>query len=450
MGNDVTVTEAITTVSSSGVNTDVSISSDSTTVQVAGAKQIILSQQATEVTVGYTTTTVEINENATQLSVVSPHYSAEIPFSTDISVPSTSFFKSSVNLSGEDHGFVIGMSFISDDFVNAKFAPQNPDDNIFIGQNFTDDGSGDVNLTSGRYGKIDLRNSSNTGFRVGAFIQDTLTTPTPTAGVQLRSSQTKDNKGLLNITNRSGVSQTSTRGYGVLQSFNIQTSPYGGADGRQFARIGATNAGSNPYNSKPFFADTLGFGIKLSYNESTSLSGLHPCSELGYGRDNRHSLGTAGNKWHTVYAGTGTINTSDITLKQDIEDLTDAETRVAVACKSLIKKYKWRDSVGQKGSDARIHIGIMAQDLQQAFISEGLDPNKYGMFCQDFWWEADVTYPAQEEERNEDGEIVIEACEETTVPETFYSESDAPSNAQRISRLGVRYDQLLAFIISVI
>ena len=449
MGNDVTITEAITTVSSSGVNTDVSISSDSTTVEVAGAKQIILNQQATEVTVGYTTTTVEIDENATQLTVVSPHYSAEIPFSTDISVPSTSFFKSSVDLSGEDHGFKIGMSFIADDFVNVAFEPQNEDDNIFIGQDGGNFGSGDVNLTAGRYGKIRIRNVF-TNFEVGVFAQDTLTTPAPNAGVQLRSSQTKDNKGLLNITNLSGVSQTSAKGYGVLQSFNIQTSPFGSGTGRQVARIGATNAGANPNNSKPFFADTLGFGIKLSYNESTSLSGLHPCNELGYQRDNRHSLGTAGNKWHTVYAGTGTINTSDINLKQDIEDLTEAETRVAVACKSLIKKFKWRDSVEQKGSDARIHVGIMAQDLQQAFISEGLDPNKYGMFCQDIWWEADVTYPAQEEERNEDGEIVIEACEETTVRETYYSESDAPSNAQRISRLGVRYDQLLAFIISVI
>ena len=33
-----------------------------------------------------------------------------------------------------------------------------------------------------------------------------------------------------------------------------------------------------------------------------------------------------------------------------------------------------------KGDDARIHFGIIAQDLQDAFEAEGLDAGRYGMF----------------------------------------------------------------------
>jgi hypothetical protein len=135
-----------------------------------------------------------------------------------------------------------------------------------------------------------------------------------------------------------------------------------------------------------------------------------PATAGGASRDNAIDLGSSGARFKDIYAANGTIQTSDINEKQDIEDLTEAETRVAVSAKGLLKKYRWKSAVEEKGNDARIHFGIMAQDLQDAFAAEGLDAGDYGMFISTTW------------------------TDETTGEEK--------------TRLGVRYNELLAFIIA--
>jgi ribosomal protein L9 len=95
------------------------------------------------------------------------------------------------------------------------------------------------------------------------------------------------------------------------------------------------------------------------------------------------SLGTSGFRWTTVYATTGTINTSDANQKEQIADLTAAELAVARRIKGLFKTFKFKDAVVAKGDGARIHVGVVAQDVQAAFAAEGLDANKYGIFCSD-------------------------------------------------------------------
>jgi hypothetical protein len=128
-------------------------------------------------------------------------------------------------------------------------------------------------------------------------------------------------------------------------------------------------------------------------------------------QDNARDLGFPSLRWDDVYS-TGGINTSDRNEKQDIEELSDAEQRVAVACKGLMRKFRWKSAVIDKGDDARIHVGIMAQDLQAAFEAEGLDPARYGMWCSNTWTD-----------------------EET---------------GEEITRMSVRYNELLAFIIAAI
>ena len=129
-------------------------------------------------------------------------------------------------------------------------------------------------------------------------------------------------------------------------------------------------------------------------------------------RDNAIDLGTSSVRFDDIYATNGTIQTSDRNEKQDIAELSDAEQRVAVACKGLMRKFRWKDSVAEKGNDARIHFGIIAQDLQDAFEAEGLDADDYAMFISTTW---------TDEETNEEK-----------------------------TRMGVRYSELLAFIIAAI
>lgn len=142
---------------------------------------------------------------------------------------------------------------------------------------------------------------------------------------------------------------------------------------------------------------------------STSMS---PTDEDGSGADNQKDLGSASYRWDDVYATNGTIQTSDANEKQDIEALSEAETRVAVAAKGLLRKFRWRSAVEEKGDDARIHFGIIAQDLQAAFEAEGLDAGDYAMFIHSTW-------------------------------------TDEETGEER-SRMGVRYSELLAFIIAAI
>ena len=128
--------------------------------------------------------------------------------------------------------------------------------------------------------------------------------------------------------------------------------------------------------------------------------------------DDVMDLGTATYRFDDIYATNSTIQTSDRNEKQDIEELSEAEQRVAVACKGLLRKFCWKSSVADKGDEARIHFGIIAQDLQAAFEAEGLDAGRYAMFISTTW-------------------------------------TDEETGEER-TRMGVRYSELLAFIISAI
>ena len=159
--------------------------------------------------------------------------------------------------------------------------------------------------------------------------------------------------------------------------------------------------------------------------------------EAGTQSDNTIDLGSGSYRYDDVFATNGTIQTSDRNEKQDIEALSDAEQRVAVACKGLLRKFRWKDAVAEKGDDARIHFGIIAQDLQDAFAAEGLDAGDYAMFISSTWWEATETYT------DDDG------VEQTRV-NTYETAEEAPEGATERTRLGVRYPELLAFIIAAI
>jgi hypothetical protein len=144
--------------------------------------------------------------------------------------------------------------------------------------------------------------------------------------------------------------------------------------------------------------------------------------------DNTLSCGTAALRWSVIYSATALINTSDANSKEQIESLSAAEIKVAQSIKGLIKKFKFKDSVLEKGINARIHIGVIAQDVQAAFAAQGLDANNYGIFCSDSWYEVD-------------GKSVNEGGE------SF--KQDSPG-AVEVTRLGVRYEELLAFVIAAL
>ena len=167
-----------------------------------------------------------------------------------------------------------------------------------------------------------------------------------------------------------------------------------------------------------YFGCDRGAGLRISDQE------LIPCNASGAFNNDAVDLGHSSSFFDDIRATNGTIVTSDKNYKQDIEELTDKEKKVAVACKGLLRKFRFKSSVTKKGDNARTHFGIIAQDLQDAFKAEGLDASKYAMFCSDTWWE-------------KDGEV-------------YMVEKEAPSDATKNTRLSVRYTELLAFMVSAI
>lgn len=157
--------------------------------------------------------------------------------------------------------------------------------------------------------------------------------------------------------------------------------------------------------------------------------------------DGSINLGSSFQRFGTVYAVTGTINTSDINEKEQIQDLDAAEKNVALAIKGLVKKFKWKDSVAEKGDAARIHVGVMAQEVRDAFIAEGLDPERYAMFCKDVWWERQEPTPGKDPDNPEHAHMP------DTQPKYHTEEMEG---GVRHERYGVRYDQLLAFMIAAL
>lgn len=163
--------------------------------------------------------------------------------------------------------------------------------------------------------------------------------------------------------------------------------------------------------------------------------------------DNAITLGGASNRWSVVYAGTGTINTSDAREKQQVREITEAEQAVAKRLKKLLRAFKFNDAVAGKGDAARIHFGVIAQDVKSAFETEGLVAENYSILCYDEW--PDVFEPVyarrlvKQVVQTEDGPAEVEVEEE-------YDTGERVQTQHAGNRYGVRYEELLAFIIAAI
>ena len=179
-----------------------------------------------------------------------------------------------------------------------------------------------------------------------------------------------------------------------------------------------------------FSNDNICFGSTASGHAGLQFAGaITPMRPVGTTNDGNVSLGASNERFDTVFATSGSINTSDKNEKQNIASLTDKELNVAKKLSTLFKTYRWIDRVAEKGDKARTHTGIVAQDIQSAFSAEGLDASSYGLFTSDTWWEKEITV---------DGNTTMDFKDEKT---DGYTER---------TRLGVRYIELFSFIFSSI
>ncbi len=77
--------------------------------------------------------------------------------------------------------------------------------------------------------------------------------------------------------------------------------------------------------------------------------------------DNSRTLGASGARWSAVWAATGTIQTSDMRLKTDIEA---SDLGLNFICGLNPIRYRWRDG-GDGVAGSRIHYGLIAQQVAE-------------------------------------------------------------------------------------
>ncbi|MCL6378700.1 tail fiber domain-containing protein [Pectobacterium brasiliense] len=175
------------------------------------------------------------------------------------------------------------------------------------------------------------------------------------------------------------------------------------------------------YNASSFYLRNRGASNESLYtifdNSNTEFYSMHPSQDGGTSH-----LGSPSARWTTVYAKTGTINTSDRRSKIDETEISETEKRVAVKLKGLIRRFRYIPS--ETDDPTKLRFGVIAQDVVSVFESEGLDASDYGVVQYASWEAVDAIY-------DEQGGLISEAR----------SAGD---------RYGVNYSELLCFIISAI
>lgn len=152
--------------------------------------------------------------------------------------------------------------------------------------------------------------------------------------------------------------------------------------------------------------------------------------QIGY-----NSKKTDAGYFENLYTTSGSVSTSDERCKQDISDPQDALLKAMQAVSFRV--FRFKDAVAKKGdSDARYHVGVLAQDVQSAFEAQGLNAADYGLFCYDEWSDGyeDVEIVDKPAVRDENGEVIT--------PAVTHVEKRKVLDAG--NRYGIRYTELLA------
>ena len=115
-----------------------------------------------------------------------------------------------------------------------------------------------------------------------------------------------------------------------------------------------------------------------------------------------NNLGTATYSWDNLHCSSGPWSSSDARMKSSVEN--PSESLLKAWEKVGFKIFQFNDAVAKKGENARLHVGLVAQDVQKAFAVEGIDAERYGLFGHDKW-----------EDKYEEGKLVQKAGDKYSV-----------------------------------
>lgn len=198
------------------------------------------------------------------------------------------------------------------------------------------------------------------------------------------------------------------------------------------------------------------FGINSGIIQLNASTEVVASSNIRPGTDNTLSNGTASRRWSVVYAGTGTINTSNEKLKERV-DILEAERAAALEIKSNIWKFRFKDAIANKGDGARYHFGVGAQSVGNILRKHGLNPEMYAFYCHDTW---DAEYEPIYAKRTVLKEQEVCEVDDLTGTETVttkmveveeeYDTGEMKCTLEAGENFGIRYEELLCFIMAAI
>ncbi|MEF6359118.1 hypothetical protein U9X45_26655, partial [Escherichia coli] len=156
--------------------------------------------------------------------------------------------------------------------------------------------------------------------------------------------------------------------------------------------LGPTSGDCNLQSNTGSLNIRSGIRVRIGHADGTDWW-LADANKIAPVDDNVKAIGQPSNRCSVIYAGTGSINTSDETLKTRY-DILNAERDAAIEIKSVIYKFKFNDSINHKGIESsRYHFGVGAQTVGDILRKHGLNPEQYAFWCYDEWpdvWDEEV------------------------------------------------------------
>lgn len=158
-------------------------------------------------------------------------------------------------------------------------------------------------------------------------------------------------------------------------------------------------------------------------------SGVAPSS------DGAANCGNGSQRWGTVFATSGTINTSDAREKESVQNLSDSEIKAGLDVAAELGRFRFLPDTVAYRVEPRQHIGMTVQRLIEIFNEHGLDAMEYAMVSHDKWDATPAVWHVTPAQFDAAGQMLSPESSVLLAPEQ-------PAG----DRFGFRMDQLVAFV----
>ena len=121
-----------------------------------------------------------------------------------------------------------------------------------------------------------------------------------------------------------------------------------------------------------------GYAVAVGASLTSGNYTFGPRTHSGAALDGKMYLGGSSNRWYWIYSSSGSVHTSDVRDKK-IRIMDDRYKKLFMKLDPII--FTWKDD----SMDKSTHIGLRAQDTEQAAYECGLTNSEIGAIVHDYW-----------------------------------------------------------------